>query len=110
MSFYCHLEIRGRLLNSEKDSKQEMLLIQKLTKEILAAVTYRVTAELAKLKISQQEDLFGPTMNLCAKINSKAPANVMVIGRDLYLVLLLLHLPRSYKVIIDSLPVFCTTL
>ena len=45
-------------------------------------------------------------MNLCAKINSKAPASVMVIGRDLYLVLLLLHLPRSYKVIIDSLPVF----
>ncbi|MGC1933166.1 MAG: adenylate/guanylate cyclase domain-containing protein, partial [Candidatus Nitrosopolaris sp.] len=64
----------------------------KLTKEKLAAVTYRISAnygkvEVAKLKTSQQEDLFGPTMNLCAKINSKAPANVMVIGGDLYLVL-----------------------
>jgi len=41
--------------------------------------------EVAKLKISQQEDFFGPTMNLCAKINSNAPANFMIIGGDLYL-------------------------
>jgi two-component system response regulator ChvI len=74
----------------------------KLTREKLAAVTYRISAdygkvEVAKLKTSQQEDLFGPTMNLCAKINSKAPANVMVIGGDLYLVLKSLSSSPSFK-------------
>ncbi len=64
----------------------------KLTEEKLTPVTYRISAdygkvEVAKSKTSQQEDLFGPTMNLCAKINSKAPANAMVIGGDLYTVL-----------------------
>ena len=74
----------------------------KLTKEKLTAVTYRISAdygkvEVAKVKTSQQEDLFGPTMNLCAKINSKAPANVMVIGGDLYLVLKSLSSSPSFK-------------
>jgi two-component system response regulator ChvI len=74
----------------------------KLTNENLAAVTYRISAdygkvEVAKLKTSQQEDLFGPTMNLCAKINSNAPANVMVIGGDLFLVLKSLSSSPSFK-------------
>jgi hypothetical protein len=38
----------------------------------------------AKSKSSQSDDLFGWAMNLCAEINSKAPANGMVIGEDLY--------------------------
>jgi two-component system, OmpR family, response regulator ChvI len=64
----------------------------KLTEEKLIPVTYRISAdygkvEVAKSKTSQREDLFGPTMNLCAKINSKAPVNAMVIGGDLYTVL-----------------------
>jgi CheY-like chemotaxis protein len=63
----------------------------KLT-EGLTAITYRISAdygkvEVAKSQSSQQEDFFGPTMNLCANIISKAPANDMVIGGDLYLVL-----------------------
>jgi two-component system response regulator ChvI len=74
----------------------------KLAKEKLTAVNYRISAdygkvEVAKVKTSQQEDLFGPTMNLCAKINSKAPANVMVIGGDLYLVLKSLSSSPSFK-------------
>ena len=74
----------------------------KLTKENLVAITYRLSAdygmvEVAKLKTSQQEDLFGPTMNLCAKINSNAPANVMVIGGDLYLVIKSLSSSPSFK-------------
>ena len=64
----------------------------KLAEAKLTSVTYRISAdygkvEVAKSKTSQQEDLFGPTMNLCAKINSKAPANAMVIGGDLHTVL-----------------------
>jgi two-component system response regulator ChvI len=64
----------------------------KLSEEELAAVTYRISADYGKVEVaksttSQEEDLFGPTMNLCAKINSKAPSNGMVIGGDLYLIL-----------------------
>jgi two-component system response regulator ChvI len=73
----------------------------KLTEQKLTAVTYRISAdygkvEVARSKTSQQEDLFGPTMNLCAKMNSNAPANVMVIGGDLYLILKSLASP-SFK-------------
>ncbi len=64
----------------------------KLTEQRLSVVTYRISADYGKVEVarsttSQHEDLFGPTMNLCAKINSKAPPNGMVIGGDLYTVL-----------------------
>jgi two-component system response regulator ChvI len=64
----------------------------KLTEQKLSVVTYRISADYGKVEVarsttSQHEDLFGPTMNLCAKINSKAPPNGMVIGGDLYIVL-----------------------
>ena len=55
----------------------------------LPDVSYRISADYGRLSIaksltSQSYDLFGPTMNLCAKINSKVPPNSMVIGSDLY--------------------------
>ena len=55
----------------------------------LPDVSYRISADygrfsIAKSLTSQSYDLFGPTMNLCAKINSKAAPNSMVIGSDLY--------------------------
>lgn len=57
--------------------------------ERLPSLNYRVSADygmvaVAKSKSSQTDDLFGSAMNLCAKINSKAPANGMVIGKGLY--------------------------
>ncbi len=57
--------------------------------ERLPPVNYRISADygmvaVAKSKSSQSDDLFGSAMNVCAKINSKAPANGMVIGEDLY--------------------------
>jgi CheY-like chemotaxis protein len=50
---------------------------------------YRISADYGKVEIaksitSQTDDLFGSTVNLCAKINSKAAPNGMVIGGDLY--------------------------
>ena len=53
---------------------------------------YRISAddcrvrEVAARSISSPdtEDLFGSTMNICAKINSMAPPNGMVIGSELY--------------------------
>jgi CheY-like chemotaxis protein len=42
--------------------------------------------EVARSSTSQSDDLFGSTMNMCAKINSKALPNAIVIGGDLYLI------------------------
>jgi two-component system, OmpR family, response regulator ChvI len=60
---------------------QEELLLQSLR--------YRISAdygrvEIAKSLTSTNEDLFGPTVSICAKINSMAHPNGMVIGSDLY--------------------------
>jgi class 3 adenylate cyclase len=61
----------------------------KLSEEKLPPLNYRISVEygkveVAKSKSSQSDDLFGSTMNICAKINSKAPANGMVIGEAFY--------------------------
>jgi two-component system, OmpR family, response regulator ChvI len=61
----------------------------KIQEEGLPALNYRISAdygrvEIAKSMTSTSDDLFGPTVSLCAKINSMAPINGMVIGRDLY--------------------------
>ncbi|HEU4444427.1 MAG TPA: adenylate/guanylate cyclase domain-containing protein [Nitrososphaeraceae archaeon] len=61
----------------------------KMQTEGLPSLNYRISADcgvvaVAKSKSSQSDDLFGSAMNLCAKINSKAPANGMVIGKELY--------------------------
>jgi two-component system, OmpR family, response regulator ChvI len=52
-------------------------------------LSYRISADYGRVEIatsltSATEDLFGPTVNLCAKINSKAEPNGMVIGNNLY--------------------------
>jgi two-component system response regulator ChvI len=57
--------------------------------EALPNLSYRISAdygrvEVAKSLTSTSEDLFGPTVSLCAKINSKAEPNGMVIGNNLY--------------------------
>jgi class 3 adenylate cyclase len=93
-------------INDNKDALKEVIecgitmisahsiINAKLHEEKLPSLNYRISAdygtvELAKSKSSQTEDLFGSAMNLCAKINSKAPANGMVVGETLY------HLVKS---------------
>ena len=61
----------------------------KLHSESLPSVSYRISAdygrvEIAKSTSSRTEDLFGSPMNICAKINSMAEPNGIVIGGDLY--------------------------
>jgi two-component system, OmpR family, response regulator ChvI len=60
----------------------------KLKQEGLLSISYRISADYGAVEVaintSQNYDLFGSTVNLCAKINSKAPPNGMVIGGDLY--------------------------
>lgn len=60
--------------------------------EGLPHVDYRISAdygrvEIAKSKTSIENDLIGTTMNICAKINSAAKPNTVVIGSDLYEIL-----------------------
>ena len=63
-----------------------------LNEEKLPSVDYRISADYGKVEIaksfaSNSQDLFGPVVNICSKINSKAPANSFVIGGDLYQIL-----------------------
>jgi hypothetical protein len=57
--------------------------------ERLPPLNYRISTdygrvEIAKSTTSQSDDLFGSTMNICAKINSKAAHNGVVMGNGLY--------------------------
>ena len=61
----------------------------KLHSENLPSVSYRISADYGRVEVatstsSKGEDLFGSTMNRCAKINSMAEPNGIVIGGDLY--------------------------
>jgi two-component system response regulator ChvI len=61
----------------------------KLHSENLPSVSYRISADYGRVEVatstsSKGEDLFGSTMNVCAKINSMTEPNGIVIGGDLY--------------------------
>ncbi len=60
-----------------------------MSREGLPNVDYRMSADYGRLEIaltktSVGDDFFGPTMNMCVKINSRAPLNGLVIGENLY--------------------------
>ncbi|HJU96170.1 MAG TPA: adenylate/guanylate cyclase domain-containing protein, partial [Nitrososphaera sp.] len=65
-------------------------LHSELHSENLPSVSYRISADYGKVEVATstsskgREDLFGSTMNICAKINSMAEPNGIVIGGDLY--------------------------
>jgi CheY-like chemotaxis protein/class 3 adenylate cyclase len=64
----------------------------KLHSENLPSVSYRISADYGRVEVatstsSKGEDLFGSTMNICAKINSMAEPNGIVIGGHLYRVI-----------------------
>jgi class 3 adenylate cyclase len=59
--------------------------------ENLPPIKYRISADYGEVSIakslsSQSEDLFGSAMNICAKINSKARPNGLVIGEALFVI------------------------
>jgi two-component system, OmpR family, response regulator ChvI len=61
----------------------------KMLNEKLPPIQYRISAEYGEVSVarsasSQSEDLFGSAMNICAKINSKAKPNGLVIGEALF--------------------------
>ncbi|MEM2159851.1 MAG: adenylate/guanylate cyclase domain-containing protein [Candidatus Nitrosotenuis sp.] len=55
----------------------------------LPALNYRISLDFGNVVLAQSEtstceDIFGPTVNMCAKINSSAKPNSVVVGSDLY--------------------------
>jgi len=90
------------VLQSEKESTVEKCLncclklgeshediLEKLQKENLPNVDYRTSAtygmvRIARTSTSSVNDIFGTTVNRCAKINRTAPANGLIIGEEFY--------------------------
>jgi len=65
------------------------IINSKLDAHNLLPVSYRISADYGRVEVatstsSRTEDLFGSPMNICAKINSMAEPNGMMIGGDLY--------------------------
>lgn len=64
----------------------------KMDEGLLPHIKYRISIDFGKVEMatsvtSKTCDLFGPTVNLCAKINSRAEPNGIVIGGDFYTIL-----------------------
>ena len=64
-------------------------IIEKLRNKELPLLDYRISAtygivRIAKTSTSSVNDIFGSTVNRCAKINRGAPANGVIIGQDFH--------------------------
>src|SRR5215210_5868693 len=74
----------------------------KLHSENLPSVSYRISADYGKVEVatstsSKSEDLFGSAMNICAKINSMAEPNGIVIGGNLYQIIKSFSFIKGYE-------------
>ena len=79
-SFNCNLDIIRH-----RESLNELMAQEKLP-----SISYRVSSDYGKVfvavsTISAINDIFGPTVNMCAKINHIGKPNTFFIGNDLYL-------------------------
>jgi class 3 adenylate cyclase len=66
-----------------------MIINEKMHDEDLPSINYRVSMDYGSVMIAKSlnsviDDIFGSTVNLCAKINSKTPSNSIAIGSDLH--------------------------
>ncbi len=64
-------------------------IVAQLKQERLPVFNYRISAtygvvRIAKTSTSSVNDIFGTTVNRCAKINRSAPPNGLIIGQDFY--------------------------
>ncbi len=69
--------------------ESHLLINEKMREENLPSINYRVSADYGNVMIAKplntsNDDIFGSTVNLCAKINSKAVPNSTVIGGDMH--------------------------
>lgn len=73
-------------------SEADSVISDRLAEEYLPPIQYRVSADYGKVEIattrtSQDYDLFGSTINLCAKINKLSAPDKVLIGGDLFRVI-----------------------
>ena len=83
-------------------TSREIVNIKLHSEGIEQSIDFRISADYGTFQVAssisgRNEDLFGPTMNICAKINAKAAANELVVGGDLYRIFKALSLHREYK-------------
>jgi class 3 adenylate cyclase len=81
----------------------------KLLEEKLPSLNYRISAdygevEFARMQSSNTDDLFGAAMNKCAKINSKAPPNGIVIGEEFFKIIRPFEDKYSFITVDESVP------
>lgn len=74
---------------SSKLLKARKMINNILEKQKIPQIKYRISMDygplmIAKCKTSSCNDIFGPTVNLCSKINHLSKPNEVVIGSDLY--------------------------
>ncbi len=80
----------------------------KLKEEGLPPMHYKISADYGRVEVARSlsspdtDDLFGSTMNVCAKINSMAPVNGMVIGSDLYYITKKLSSSSSFSSLFEN--------
>jgi class 3 adenylate cyclase len=100
-SLECALECATKMLEASK-------MINKIfLKRKMPKIQYRISLDygplmIAKYMTSSCKDIFGPTVNLCAKLNHIAKPNGLVIGSDMYQIV---KKSKQYKFNeIDELP------
>jgi len=79
-SMHCN-----QLIRENRDELNELLEENKLPK-----ISFRISSDFGKIfialsAISRVSDIFGPTVNMCAKINSLGEPNTAIIGSDTYI-------------------------
>ena len=88
--YYFPKDVFKRVLECARSMIELRSIINdKMSKNGLPELNYRISADyghvmLADSMTSFHKDIFGPTVNICSKINSMATPNTMVIGGDMY--------------------------
>ncbi len=92
-SLECAIECSTKMLEASE-------MINKIfQKRKMPKIQYRISLDygplmIAKYMTSSCKDIFGPTVNLCAKLNRIAKPNGLVIGSDMYQIV---KKSRNYK-------------
>jgi len=86
---YSNSALKGTLECGIAMIESNTIINEKMQDEDLPSVNYRVSIDYGNVMIAKSsnsviDDIFGATVNLCAKINSKTMPNSIAIGGDLH--------------------------
>jgi len=92
----CALECATKILDASE-------MINKIfQKRKMPKIQYRISLDygplmIAKYMTSSCKDIFGPTVNLCAKLNHMAKPNGLVLGSDMYQIVKKIEAIQIYR-------------